>query len=92
MQAHKQRVTIPDDHQLEIRLPEDFPPGPAEVIVLAGSPGRRLKEQPQRDMLRVLQDLRGQERNAEEERVLDEFEEFRRQHPIDLSSLSDEEP
>jgi hypothetical protein len=33
--AHKQQVTVPGDHQLEIRLPEDFPSGPAEIIVLS---------------------------------------------------------
>jgi hypothetical protein len=33
--AHKQQVTVPRDHQLEICLPENFPSGPAEVIVLS---------------------------------------------------------
>lgn len=33
--AHRLAVTIPRDHQIEIRLPEDFPAGPAEVIVLS---------------------------------------------------------
>lgn len=33
--AHKQQVTVLKDHQLEIRLPEGFPSGPAEVIVLS---------------------------------------------------------
>lgn len=45
MKAHKLKVTVPPDHQLEIRLPEDFPAGPAEVIVLAAAgekkPGTR---------------------------------------------------
>ena len=52
MVAHKQRVTVPTDHQLEIHLPEDFPPGPAEIIVLSsfsgadrgGQPWGRLQE------------------------------------------------
>ena len=35
MHAYKQQVTVPSDHGLAIRLPDDFPPGPAEVIVLA---------------------------------------------------------
>jgi hypothetical protein len=35
MRAHKLEVTIPTDHELAIRLPDDFPPGPAEVIILA---------------------------------------------------------
>jgi hypothetical protein len=35
MQAYKQKVTVPGDHHIELRLPEDFPPGPAEVIVLS---------------------------------------------------------
>ena len=37
MHAHKLKVNVPQDHQLEIHLPEDFPPGPAEVIVLSSS-------------------------------------------------------
>lgn len=35
MHAHKVKVTIPADHHVTIMLPEDFPAGPAEVIVLA---------------------------------------------------------
>ncbi|ETW97197.1 MAG: hypothetical protein ETSY1_23610 [Candidatus Entotheonella factor] len=35
MHAHKVQVTIRADHQVTIVLPEDFPAGPAEVIVLA---------------------------------------------------------
>ncbi|MEA2562685.1 MAG: hypothetical protein QOH06_4189 [Acidobacteriota bacterium] len=34
MHAHKLRVTIQEDHRVEVRLPDDFPEGPAEVIVL----------------------------------------------------------
>jgi hypothetical protein len=37
MHAHKLSVTVPPDHELAIRLPNDFPPGPAEVIVLAAA-------------------------------------------------------
>lgn len=35
MHAHKLQVTVSPDHDLAIRLPDDFPLGPAEVIVLA---------------------------------------------------------
>jgi hypothetical protein len=35
MHAHKLNVTVPADHEIAIRLPDDFPPGPAEIIVLA---------------------------------------------------------
>lgn len=35
MRAHKFKVNVESDHSLSIRLPDDFPPGPAEVIVLA---------------------------------------------------------
>jgi hypothetical protein len=35
MHAHKLSITVPADHEVAIRLPDDFPPGPAEVIVLA---------------------------------------------------------
>lgn len=34
MQAAKLNVVIPEDRRLELRLPEEMPPGPAEVIVL----------------------------------------------------------
>ncbi|HEX9941176.1 MAG TPA: hypothetical protein VGG03_04110 [Thermoanaerobaculia bacterium] len=91
MKAHKMSVTIPEDHQVEIRLPEDFPAGPAEVIVLADSSGGKELGEAQRDMLRALERLRTVQRTPEEERILDEFEEFRRQHPIDFSSLTEEE-
>jgi hypothetical protein len=91
VQTHKQKVTIPEDHQLEIRLPEDFPPGPAEVIVRAGSPEERAIDETQQKILRVVQELRASKLTDEEDRILDEFEEFRQQHPIDFSSLSEEE-
>jgi hypothetical protein len=35
MRAHKQSVTVAADHEIAIRLPDDFPSGPAEIIVLA---------------------------------------------------------
>jgi hypothetical protein len=35
MRAHKLNVTVPADHEIAIRLPDDFPSGPAEIIVLA---------------------------------------------------------
>ena len=35
MYAHRIKVTITTDHKLSIRLPEDFPAGPAEIIILA---------------------------------------------------------
>jgi hypothetical protein len=34
MRAHRVRVRISDDHELRLKLPSDFPPGDAEVIVL----------------------------------------------------------
>ncbi len=43
MHAHKIKLTIPSDHQLTFKVPDDFPPGPAEVIIMAdASPGKRL--------------------------------------------------
>jgi hypothetical protein len=38
MRAHKLNVTVPADHEIAIRLPDDFPQGPAEIIILA-TPG-----------------------------------------------------
>ena len=37
MRTHKIKVTIPADHQLAVRLPDDFPAGPAEVIIQTDS-------------------------------------------------------
>ena len=38
MRTYKIKVTIPADHQLAVRLPDDFPAGPAEVLIMADSP------------------------------------------------------
>ncbi|HKV11655.1 MAG TPA: hypothetical protein VJ725_26150 [Thermoanaerobaculia bacterium] len=91
MRAHKLKVTIPQDHQLEIavRLPEDFPPGPAEVIVLAG-PGEKSREEVKRDALAVVEEIRSLRLTEEEEKILGDFEEFRKSHPVRLVSLDDE--
>jgi hypothetical protein len=35
MQAYKLNVNVADDHRVAVQLPEDFPSGPAEVIILA---------------------------------------------------------
>lgn len=35
MHAHRIKVTISEDHELSVMLPQGFPAGPAEVIVLA---------------------------------------------------------
>ena len=41
MRAHKIQVTVPTDHQLAVTLPDDFPAGPAEMIVLADAAKER---------------------------------------------------
>jgi hypothetical protein len=54
MRAHKQNITVAADHEVTFRLPDDFPPGLAEIIVLAvptpseqpGSPTRVLTPHP----------------------------------------------
>ena len=38
MHTHKARVTVPQSHRIEVDLPEDFPSGPAEIIVLSSPP------------------------------------------------------
>lgn len=91
--AHKLKVTIPKDHRIELRLPEDFPAGPAEVIVLAhpvGSEPQKLSSAQER-ALANLEELRSLRLTQEEEEVLDQFESFRREHPFHLSSLTDED-
>jgi hypothetical protein len=37
MRTHRIKVTIPADHQLAVRVPDDFPTGPAEVIIQVDS-------------------------------------------------------
>ena len=37
MHAHKTNATVQADHRVVVHLPDDFPPGEAEVIVLASS-------------------------------------------------------
>lgn len=92
MRAHKLKVNIPQNHNLEIavRLPEDFPPGPAEVIVLAGPSSEKSREEAKRDALALVEELRSLRLTEEEEKTLDDFEEFRRNHPVRLVSLDDE--
>jgi hypothetical protein len=82
--------SLPPTH-LEIRLPDDFPSGPAEVIVLADSQSGSSTEEARRDMLAVLEELRTTKLTEEEERVLDDFERFRQEHPLDLTSLTEDE-
>lgn len=94
MHAHKLKVTIPEDHRVELRLPEDFPEGPAEVIVLASrSKGDDRGGTPpeQQRALAALEELRSMRLTPEEEGVLDQLETFRREHPIRFSSLADED-
>ncbi len=40
MPTHKIMVTISVDHQLAVQVPDDFPVGPAEVIIQAASPAK----------------------------------------------------
>ena len=52
MYAHRLRTTVTADHNLAIRLPDDFPTGLAEVVILAipksseSLPSRPLKPHP----------------------------------------------
>lgn len=38
MRAHRLKITIPDNHEVTVRLPSDVPPGEAELIVLTDAP------------------------------------------------------
>jgi hypothetical protein len=50
MQAHRDRITIPEDRVITIRLPRDLPTGTAEVIVLT----EELPEPPPAEVERAL--------------------------------------
>lgn len=87
--THKLKVTI-RDHRAEVRLPEDFPEGPAEVIVLTNrKPRAQLTGKQQ--ALAALAELRSVPLTPEEEQVLNDFENFRQAHPIRFSSLTSED-
>ncbi|HEX7181799.1 MAG TPA: hypothetical protein VF756_08160 [Thermoanaerobaculia bacterium] len=95
MHAHKLKVTIQEDHRVEVQLPDDFPEGPAEIIVLTNrpagdvSPGSDLPAQHR--TLAALAELRSVQLTPEEEEVLDAFETFRHEHPIRFASLKEED-
>jgi len=42
VQAAKISIIIPADHRVDLRLPDDLPEGPAEVIVLITSSPKRV--------------------------------------------------
>lgn len=97
MHAHKLKVTIQEDHRVEVRLPDDFPEGPAEVIVLANrqagdsQPSATAHPSAQQRTLAALAELRSIRLTPEEEEALGGFETFRQEHPIRFASLTDEE-
>ena len=35
MHAHKMTVTVPENHEVTVKLPSDFPTGEVEIIVLS---------------------------------------------------------
>ena len=37
MHAHKLHTVVPANHLVAVQLPEDFPAGPVEIIILAAS-------------------------------------------------------
>jgi len=83
--THKLKVTIQEDHRFEVRLPDDFPEGPAEVIVLAS----RQADDAQAS-LAALAELRSVQLTPEEKEILDGFEGFRQEHPVRFASLTED--
>jgi hypothetical protein len=93
MHAHKLQVTIPQeaDREIAVHLPDDFPAGPAEVIVLAGQQSsERAADRPHQPTLAVLEELLSFEATPEEDKILEDFESFQQEHPFRLNSLDDE--
>lgn len=92
MRALKLSVTVDEDHEVLMRLPEDFPAGPAEVIILESSAEKRLAngrsgESVEPGLLESVRQLRLLRRTTEEDQILGDFESFRRANPFQLSSL-----
>jgi hypothetical protein len=48
MHAHKLRATIPQNHQLTIDIPGDFPTGEAEIILIASAAEQQVDQRPPR--------------------------------------------
>ncbi len=96
LHAHRLKVTIPENHRLEVRLPDDFPEGPAEVIFLTSRLAGDTRPKPgfdpraQQRTLAALAELRSVPLSPEEVAVLDGFETFRSEHPIRFASLAEE--
>lgn len=44
MLAQKMRVVIPDDHQLTVHIPDEVPPGPAELIFVIDTSRPSIRE------------------------------------------------
>jgi hypothetical protein len=38
MLAHRVKIVIPENHEITLRLPDELPPGAAEIIILSESP------------------------------------------------------
>lgn len=49
MHTHRLKVMIPEDRQLHVRMPEEVPTGPAEIIVFTETPVAREPEEPSRE-------------------------------------------
>ena len=93
MRAHKLQVTISKepDREIAVRLPNDFPAGPAEVIVLADSQNTvGNADRPYQPTSAALEELLSFEATPEEEKILEDFEPFRQEHPFRFNSLADE--
>jgi hypothetical protein len=90
MHAHKLQITIPENHEGEIsfQLPADFPSGSAEVIVLSNSQSQDAIPSSQA-MAAALKDLLSFQPTPQEDKILDDFERFRREHPFSLNSLAE---
>jgi hypothetical protein len=44
MHAHKIKIVVTEDHEVRIKLPSDFPPGEAEVIVIQAPPDMPVRQ------------------------------------------------
>jgi len=93
--AHRSKVTIQEDHRVEVQLPEDFPEGPAEIIVLTNRPSggasAGLDQSAGQSTLAALAELRSAQLTPAEGEALDGFETFQREHPVRFASLNDED-
>lgn len=77
MKFHKLTLIVGDDRRLDLPLPDDFPTGPAELILLSLSPACPVAPAPPEPRTSILDELRSRLRTGREIPGRDELDAIR---------------